>query len=217
MTEESASAADHLGTTRRGIGPCYRDKVGRVHGSGSATSTTPSGSATHLDRIIAYKNRLLTAMLPDFTPFDPKAVADEYLGYAERLRPFVRDTTTWLHQAVADGQEVAVRRGAGVAARRRPRQLPVCDQFEQQFGGDRGGLGGADPAHRPLDRDRQGVHDPGRRRPVPDRAGQRRPASASARSAASTGPSPAARGVAAGSTRSPPGTRPGSAGRPRSP
>ncbi len=32
LTEESASAADHLGTTRRGIGPCYRDKVGRVHG-----------------------------------------------------------------------------------------------------------------------------------------------------------------------------------------
>ena len=32
LTEESVSAADHLGTTRRGIGPCYRDKVGRVHG-----------------------------------------------------------------------------------------------------------------------------------------------------------------------------------------
>ena len=32
LTEESASSADHLGTTRRGIGPCYRDKVGRVHG-----------------------------------------------------------------------------------------------------------------------------------------------------------------------------------------
>ena len=32
LTEESASQADHLGTTRRGIGPCYRDKVGRVHG-----------------------------------------------------------------------------------------------------------------------------------------------------------------------------------------
>jgi len=32
LTEESSSAADHLGTTRRGIGPCYKDKVGRVHG-----------------------------------------------------------------------------------------------------------------------------------------------------------------------------------------
>ena len=32
LTEESASQADHLGTTRRGIGPCYKDKVGRVHG-----------------------------------------------------------------------------------------------------------------------------------------------------------------------------------------
>ena len=32
LTEESSSTADHLGTTLRGIGPCYRDKVGRVHG-----------------------------------------------------------------------------------------------------------------------------------------------------------------------------------------
>ena len=53
----------------------------------------------------------------------PQAVADEYLGYAERLRPFVRDTTTWLHEALGQGQAAAVRGGAGVAARRRPRQL----------------------------------------------------------------------------------------------
>ena len=152
LTEESASAADHLGTTRRGIGPCYRDKVGRVHGVRVGDLYHPDRFREHLDRIVAYKNRLLTAMLPDFEPFDAGAVADEYLGYAERLRPFVRDTTTWLHEALAAGQAAAVRRGAGVAAGRRPRQLSVRDQLEQQRRGDRGGLGGADAAHRPLDR-----------------------------------------------------------------
>jgi len=106
LTEESASAADHLGTTRRGIGPCYRDKVGRVHGVRVGDLYHPERFRTHLDRIVAYKNRLLSAMLPDFTPFDPGAVADEYLGYAERLRPFARDTTTWLHGAVAAGKRL---------------------------------------------------------------------------------------------------------------
>jgi adenylosuccinate synthase len=45
-------------------------------------------------------------MLPDFEPLDPAAVAEEYLGYAERLRPHVRDTTTWLHEAVARGRRL---------------------------------------------------------------------------------------------------------------
>ncbi len=106
LTEESASAADHLGTTRRGIGPCYRDKVGRVHGVRIGDLYHPDLFRERLDRIIAYKNRLLTAMLPDFEPFDPHAMADEYLGYAERLRPFARDTVTWLHQAVGRGKRL---------------------------------------------------------------------------------------------------------------
>jgi adenylosuccinate synthase len=100
LTEESADAADHIGTTRRGIGPCYRDKVGRVHGVRIADLYHPSAFRERLARIIDYKNRLLGAMLPDLVPLDAGAVAEEYLGYAERLRPFVRDTTAWLHRAV---------------------------------------------------------------------------------------------------------------------
>src|SRR4051794_10386162 len=106
LTEESTSAADHLGTTRRGIGPCYRDKVGRVHGVRVGDLYHPDRFRVHLERIVAYKNRLLAAMLPDFEPFDARAVAEEYLGHAERLRPFVRDTTTWLHEAIGRGRRL---------------------------------------------------------------------------------------------------------------
>ncbi len=106
LTEESASAADHLGTTRRGIGPCYRDKFGRVHGVRMGDLFHPEKFRAHLDRIIAYKNRLLNAMLPDYEPLDAKTVADEYLGHAERLRPFVRDTTAWLHEALGQGKRL---------------------------------------------------------------------------------------------------------------
>jgi adenylosuccinate synthase len=106
LTEESASAADHLGTTRRGIGPCYRDKVGRVHGIRVADLFHPDTFRERLARVVAYKNRLLAAMLDDFTPFDAAKVADDYLGYAERLRPFVRDTTTWMHEAIGRGRRL---------------------------------------------------------------------------------------------------------------
>ena len=63
-------------------------------------STNPDPFRERLARIIDYKNRLLGAMLSDFIPFRAEAVAEEYLGYAERLRPFVRDATTWLHLAL---------------------------------------------------------------------------------------------------------------------
>jgi adenylosuccinate synthase len=106
LTEESASSADHLGTTRRGIGPCYRDKVGRVHGIRVADMYHPGPFRERLARIIDYKNRLLGAMLPDFEAFDVQAVTEEYLEYADRLAPFVRDTTTWLHRALEGGRHL---------------------------------------------------------------------------------------------------------------
>jgi adenylosuccinate synthase len=106
LTEESTSSADHLGTTRRGIGPCYRDKVGRVHGVRMGDLYHPERFREHLGRIVAYKNRLLAAMLPDFTPFDAEAVADEYLGYADRMRPYVNDATSWLHDSLDRGQRL---------------------------------------------------------------------------------------------------------------
>jgi adenylosuccinate synthase len=106
LTEESASQADHLGTTRRGIGPCYRDKVGRVHGVRIADLYHAQTFRDRLARIIDFKNRLLGALLPDFVPLDAEVVAEEYLGYAERLRPFVCDTTSFLHKALDAGRRL---------------------------------------------------------------------------------------------------------------
>jgi adenylosuccinate synthase len=106
LTEDSADVADHIGTTRRGIGPCYRDKVGRVHGIRVADLYHPREFRERLARIIDYKNRLLAAMLPDYVPLDAKAVAEEYLEYAEQLRPFVRETTAWLHRAVGQNRRL---------------------------------------------------------------------------------------------------------------
>ena len=70
-----------------------------MHGVRVADLYHPAAFRDRLARIIDYKNRLLGAMLPDFQPFDARVVAEEYLAHAERLRPYVRDTTSWLHRA----------------------------------------------------------------------------------------------------------------------
>jgi adenylosuccinate synthase len=106
LTEESPERADHLGTTRRGIGPCYRDKVGRVHGVRIGDLFHPRSFRERLGRTIAAKNHLLGALLPAFKPFDANEVADQYLEFAERLRPYVRDTTAWLHDALDAGKRL---------------------------------------------------------------------------------------------------------------
>lgn len=106
LTEESTSAADHIGTTRRGIGPCYRDKVGRVHGLRVGDLYHPAYFRERLSRAVAYKNHLLGSVLSDYVPLDADAVAEEYLGYAAELRPFVRDTTSWLHSAMGKGKRL---------------------------------------------------------------------------------------------------------------
>jgi adenylosuccinate synthase len=66
----------------------------------------PAAFRERLSRIVDYKNRLLAAMLADFEPFDAVAVAEEYLEHAEQLRPYVRDTTAWLHQALGQGKRL---------------------------------------------------------------------------------------------------------------
>jgi adenylosuccinate synthase len=163
LTEESASADDHLGTTRRGIGPCYRDKVGRVHGIRIADLYHPTPFRERLARIVDYKNRLLGAILNEFDPFDPGAVADEYLAYASRLAPYVRDTACWLHRALENGRRLlfegaqgslldidhgsypyvtssnssaaGIAAGSGVPARRIDRWIGVVKAYTTRVGG----------------------------------------------------------------------------------
>ena len=77
-----------------------------MHGVRVADLYHPAQFRERLRRIIDYKNRLLGALLSEFEPLDPKTVADEYLDHAERLRPFVRDTTLWLHEALERGRRL---------------------------------------------------------------------------------------------------------------
>ncbi len=97
-------AGQTIGTTGRGIGPCYQDKVGRVCAVRVGDLLYPEHLRERLRSIIPRKNRILTALSPEAETFDADLLCDKYLGYAERMRPFITDTTRLLHQALKDGK-----------------------------------------------------------------------------------------------------------------
>lgn len=99
-----------IGTTGRGIGPCYQDKVGRRFGIRVGELLRPDHLRERLKFVVPFKNRLMTAFAnghaATIKPFDPEAIAAEYLGYAERIRPYVRDTGVYLHDALKTGKRI---------------------------------------------------------------------------------------------------------------
>jgi adenylosuccinate synthase len=101
-----AGSGQAIGTTGRGIGPCYQDKVGRVCGVRVGELLHPEHLRERLRLIVARKNRLLRALSADAETFDTDLLCDHYLEYAERLRPFVTDTTRLLHQALQAGKGI---------------------------------------------------------------------------------------------------------------
>src|SRR5882672_651789 len=85
--DQSTSDGENIGTTQRGIGPCYRDKVGRSYAIRLGDMLRPD-FREKVERIVAAKNRLLAGHTPD-GPLDAAEIHDEFAGYAARLAPFV--------------------------------------------------------------------------------------------------------------------------------
>ncbi len=87
-----------IGTTGRGIGPTYADKSERT-GIRIQDLMEPDGLKKQLRWTVNHKN-LILEKLYNLPPLDPEKVIDEYLGYAERLRPHVVDTSLMIYDAI---------------------------------------------------------------------------------------------------------------------
>ncbi|MFB2937715.1 adenylosuccinate synthase [Aerosakkonemataceae cyanobacterium BLCC-F154] len=87
-----------IGTTGRGIGPTYADKSERT-GIRILDLIDPEVLREQLHWTINYKNAILEKLY-NLPPLDPEAVIEEYLGYAERLRPHVVDCSLKIYDAV---------------------------------------------------------------------------------------------------------------------
>jgi adenylosuccinate synthase len=93
-----------IGTTGRGIGPAYGDKVART-GIRVQDLLDPGIFRKKLELVLREKNQILVKVY-NRKGIDTDAVVEEYLAYAERLRPYIADTRLVLGQALDAGKTV---------------------------------------------------------------------------------------------------------------
>ncbi|RAG83664.1 adenylosuccinate synthase [Streptacidiphilus pinicola] len=100
-----------IGTTGRGIGPSYADKINRI-GIRVQDLFDESILRQKVDAALNDKNQILVKLY-NRRAMPAELVVEEYLGYAEKLRPFVADTALLLNQALEDGKVVLMEGGQG--------------------------------------------------------------------------------------------------------
>ena len=93
-----------IGTTRRGIGPCYADKALRI-GIRVQDVLDARILRQKIEVALAEKNIWLERVY-EVEPFDLEEVAGRYESYAKRLRPYVADTSLIVDRALRDGDRV---------------------------------------------------------------------------------------------------------------
>jgi adenylosuccinate synthase len=93
-----------IGTTKRGIGPAYADKAMRL-GIRVQDVLDPKILRQKIEVALAEKNLWLERVY-ESEPFDLETVAAQYEGYAQRLRPYVSDTSLYVDDALRDGKSV---------------------------------------------------------------------------------------------------------------
>ncbi|MBZ0317027.1 MAG: adenylosuccinate synthase [Anaerolineae bacterium] len=101
---EDSLAGDSIGTTRRGIGPAYTDKV-RRSGIQAHAMCDIEGFADQIHRQVAATNQVLEGIYHR-TPLDAQTIAAEYVEYARQIQPFITNTVAYLHRALQNGQRI---------------------------------------------------------------------------------------------------------------
>jgi adenylosuccinate synthase len=103
--------AARIGTTGRGIGPTYGDKVGRI-GVRVQDVFDPKILQQKLELALREKNQVLVKVY-NRRPIDVVAVVEEYLQHAELMRPHVADTSAVLNRALDEGKTVLLEGSQG--------------------------------------------------------------------------------------------------------
>lgn len=102
--EEMRKGSRKLGTTKNGIGPCYADKINRI-GIRMCDLMDKEVFAEKLKYNVEQKNMLLEKLY-GMEGFDYEQMLIDYLEYAERLRPYVKDTNYTVQTLVREGKNV---------------------------------------------------------------------------------------------------------------
>ncbi|EQK40560.1 MULTISPECIES: adenylosuccinate synthase [Paraclostridium] len=101
---EEARGDNKIGTTKKGIGPCYMDKTERS-GIRICDLMDKDIFAKKLKAQIDAKNKIVKNIY-GAEEFDFDAIYNEYLGYAEQIRSYVDDTSVVVYEAIKAGKKV---------------------------------------------------------------------------------------------------------------
>jgi len=109
--EEKRRGQDAIGTTGKGIGPAFADKTARK-GIRACDMLDSTAFKTRLAGVLAPKNEILTKIY-DAPPLDLEAVFHEYQGYAGRLAPYIKDTTSMINSLLEKGSNIVLEGAQG--------------------------------------------------------------------------------------------------------
>jgi adenylosuccinate synthase len=104
QASEERRGSHKIGTTGRGIGPTYADKSERI-GIRVLDLMDPDALRKQLNWTINYKNVILEKLY-NLPPLDPATVIEQYLEYAERLRPHVVDCSLKIYDAIQQRRNI---------------------------------------------------------------------------------------------------------------
>lgn len=110
--EEDRKGPNKIGTTRKGIGPCYMDKAAR-NGIRIADLMDAEEFELRLRHLVKEKNQVITQVYGG-EALDVEEILTQYLEYAEIIRKYVRDTSVILNDAIDDNQKVLFEGAQGV-------------------------------------------------------------------------------------------------------
>lgn len=109
--EEESRGLDAIGATMRGIGPAYVDKYSRV-GIRMADLLDVDQFRAKLSSVLTQKNRMITQIYGQ-PALSLEEIHTEYVGYAQRLRPYIVDTQGMLQEALTDGKSILLEGAQG--------------------------------------------------------------------------------------------------------
>lgn len=102
---EEARGDNKIGTTKKGIGPCYMDKTERS-GIRVCDLMNKEVFASKLKLQVEAKNRLVTGIYGKEPMFDFDEIYNEFMVYAEKMKPYVTDTTVVVYDAIKANKRV---------------------------------------------------------------------------------------------------------------
>ncbi|RME41048.1 MAG: adenylosuccinate synthase, partial [Planctomycetota bacterium] len=106
LTEEAAGREQRLGTTVRGIGPCYADKARRHSAVRMVDLLSGEACFERVRAVAVERKQWFTVRFGQDGGLDPDAVVSELRTAADRLRPMICDTTVLLHDAMDEGRSI---------------------------------------------------------------------------------------------------------------